>query len=298
MILFGHAAFQYLHSGCELGLFEVLRDKPGLDQRRLRDELDLQDRPAALLLFGATALRLVERTGDQYRNGPMVRGLMERGQWTAFRAAVEFEAHINYNGLQDFPESLRQNSNVGLRRIPGDGATLYHRLAQNQELNETFFHYMHAWSEMVNRHLIEMVDFGGVHHLLDVGGGDGVNAVALAKAFPRLRVTVLELADVVPRVTATIGEAGVADRVGAVAGDMFVELPPGHDCMLFAHQVQIWPLPKNRELFRRAHAALPPGGRVIITNSMADDSGDGPLYSALDSAYFAALPGGGGMVYS
>ncbi|WP_433235003.1 methyltransferase [Actinomadura nitritigenes] len=298
MVLFGHAAFQHLHAGCELGLFRLLHNRPGLSLEAVRDELGLQDRPISILLFGTTALRLIEREDDHYRNGPLISRLMQHGQWEAFEAAVEFEAHINYNGLRDFTASLRENSNVGLRRIPGEGPTLYHRLAQNDHLNDTFFRYMHAWSQMVNRHLIEMVDFGHVSRLLDVGGGDAVNAVALASAFPHLKVTVLELADVVPRALAGIREAGVEDRVSAIEGDMFVELPAGHDCMLFAHQVQIWPMERNLDLFRRANAALPPGGRVIITNSMADDSGDGPLYAALDSAYFAALPGGGGRVYT
>ncbi|WP_396026188.1 methyltransferase [Actinomadura sp. 9N215] len=298
MVLFGHAAFQYLHAGCELGLFRLLHRRPGLDRQALGEELGLPERPASILLFGTTSLRLVERTDDTYRNGAVINALMTTGQWTAFEAAVEFEAHINYGGLQDFSASLKENSNIGLRRIPGEGPTLYHRLSQNQELNEVFFHYMHSWSDMVNRHLIEMVDFSRVHRMLDVGGGDGVNAIALASAFPHLRVTVLELTDVVPRAQRQIIAAGVEDRVRAVAGDMFVGLPTGHDCMLFAHQVQIWPVEKNIELFCKAHAALSAGGQVIVTNSMASDSGDGPLYAALDSAYFAAIPGGGGMVYS
>jgi predicted O-methyltransferase YrrM len=299
MILFGHAAFQYLRTGCELGLFDRLERTPGLSRENLQAELGLQDRPIDILLLGMTSLRLVERVGDAYRNSPLISTMMARGQWETFVAAVGFEAHISYPGLADFPASLRANSNVGLRRIPGDGPTLYHRLTRDEELSAVFFRYMHAWSEMVNHYLVELVDFSRVSRVLDVGGGDGVNAIALASAFPRLEVTVLELAQVVPRVVRRISEAGLADRVRAVAGDMFAEdLPAGYDCMLFAHQMQIWPLEKDTELLRRAHAALPPGGMVVIINSMSDDTRDGPLFAALDSAYFAAIPGGGGMIYS
>lgn len=297
MLLFGHAAFQYLRAGCELGLFETLRETPGLGRAELMEKLKLEDRPFDVLLRAASALELVERDGDTYRNSPLVSTLMDRGEWDAFEAAVGFEAHLNYPGLADLTESLEKNTNVGLRRIPGDGATLYHRLMENEDLGQVFFRYMHAWSEMVNRHLVNLVDFRKFDRLLDVGGGDGVNAVAIASAFPHLDVTVLELPHVVPRTREVISKAGLDDRVHAVGGDMFVELPAGHDCMLFMHQVQIWPLEKNVELFRGAYAALPSGGSVIITNSIADDSG-GPLYTALDSAYFAAVPGGGGTVYT
>ena len=298
MLLFGHAAFQYLRAGCELGLFTTLRETPGLGRAELMEKLKLDDRPIDVLLRAASALELVERDGDTYRNSPLVSTLMDRGEWDAFEAAVGFEAHLNYPGLADLAESLEKNTNVGLRRIPGDGTTLYHRLTENEDLGQVFFRYMHAWSEMVNRHLINQVDFRKFDRLLDVGGGDGVNAVAIASAFPHLDVTVLELADVVPRTREVISKAGLGDRVKAIGGDMFDELPAGHDCMLFMHQVQIWPLEKNVELFRGAYAALPSGGAVIITNSMSDDSGDGALYTALDSAYFAAVPGGGGTVYT
>jgi L-tyrosine C(3)-methyltransferase len=297
MLLFGHAAFQYLRAGCELGLFATLRETPGLDRAELMEKLKLDDRPIDVLLRAVKALDLVERDGDTYRNSPLVSTLMDRGEWDAFEAAVGFEAHLNYPGLADLAESLEKNTNVGLRRIPGDGETLYHRLMENEDLGQVFFRYMHAWSEMVNRHLVNLVDFRKFDRLLDVGGGDGVNAVAIASAFPDLDVTVLELPHVVPRTREVIAKAELSDRVHAVGGDMFVELPAGHDCMLFMHQVQIWPLDKNVELFRGAYAALPSGGTVIITNSIADDSG-GPLYTALDSAYFAAVPGGGGTVYS
>jgi L-tyrosine C(3)-methyltransferase len=298
MLLFGHAAFQYLRAGCELGLFETLRETPGIDRAELKEKLKLDDRPIDVLLRAVSALELVDRDGDTYRNSSLVSTLMDRGEWDAFEAAVGFEAHLNYPGLADLGESLAKNTNVGLRRIPGDGKTLYLRLQENEDLGQTFFRYMHAWSEMVNRHLVELVDFRQFERLLDVGGGDGVNAVAIAAAYPHLDITVLELSHVVPRTREVIAKAGLSDRVHAVGGDMFVELPAGHDCMLFMHQVQIWPLDKNVELFRGAYAALPSGGKVIITNSIADDTGDGPLYTALDSAYFAAVPGGGGTVYT
>jgi L-tyrosine C(3)-methyltransferase len=299
LLLFGHAAFQYLRAGCELGLFELLEHTPGLDRPALRAQLNLQPRAMDILLMGVTALRLVQRTGDTYSNSKLISQFISGKQWDTFQAAVGFEAYVNYPGLADFTESLRADSNVGLRRIPGDGPTLYHRLTQNEELSEVFFQYMHSWSEMVNHYLVELVDFTGVRRLLDVGGGDGVNSIALARAFPDLEVTVLELAAVVPRVQKRIAEAGLSDRVQAVAGDMFAEpLPTGYDRMLFAHQMQIWPLAKNTQLLTSAYQALGEGGKVIIINSMSDDSGDGPLFAALDSAYFAALPGGGGMLYS
>src|SRR5262245_524618 len=76
LVLFGHAAFQYLRAGCELGLFDLLERSPQLGQDDLQAELGLQDRPMDILLLGATALRLVEQIDGGYRNSPLISSMM------------------------------------------------------------------------------------------------------------------------------------------------------------------------------------------------------------------------------
>jgi hypothetical protein len=42
---------------------------------------------------------------------------------------------------------------------------------------------------------------------------------------------------------------------------------------------------------------LPDGGRLLIFSAISDESGDGPLYAALDNFYFATLPAARSMIY-
>jgi ubiquinone/menaquinone biosynthesis C-methylase UbiE len=152
---------------------------------------------------------------------------------------------------------------------------------------------------MAARYLVQSFDFGRVKRVLDVGGGDATIAVAVARAFPHVHITVLELPGVAPLARRRVDEAGVGDRIQVIEGDMFANpFPPDHDGVLFVHQLQIWPLEQDTALLRRAYDTVPAGGTVVIMNSMSEDTGDGPLMAALDSAYFAALPGGGGMIYA
>jgi hypothetical protein len=298
-ILFGHSAFQYLRAGTELGLFELLENRPGLDRKELAAALGLQDRPLDILLLGVTALGLVRQVEDRYSNNETVSRLFGEGRWEVLTAVIGFEAYVSYPGLADFPESLRANTNVGLRRVPGRGPTLYHRLTADPDLSKVFYRYMGTWSRMAAGYLTSSVDFAGLHRVLDVGGGDASIAVALGRAFAHLHITVLELPGVVPLAQRRVDEAGLGNRIRVVATDIFAEpFPAGHDGALFIHQMQIWPLDKDTELLRRAYEALPPGGSVVIMNSMSNDTGDGPLMAALDTAYFAAIPGGGGMLYA
>jgi ubiquinone/menaquinone biosynthesis C-methylase UbiE len=298
-ILFGHAAFQHLNAACELGLFELLSERPGLTKDGVAERLGLADRAVDILLLGTTALGLTECGGGGYRTAGVVADLMAGGDWSRLRDTVAFEHHVTYEGLLDYTESLRANTNVGIRRVPGEGRDLYHRLAENPLMESVFYRYMRSWSELANPELVRHLDLSGATRLLDCGGGDAVNAIALAAAWPGLRVSVLEIEATALIARQRIAEAGLDDRVDVVVADMFAgDLPAGADCVLFAHQLVIWTLEQNTELLRKAHRALPDGGRVIVFNSMSDDDGRGPLVAALDSVYFAALPAEGGMIYT
>jgi ubiquinone/menaquinone biosynthesis C-methylase UbiE len=297
-ILFGAAAFQHLNAGCELGLFELLERTPRASKEAIGEALRLQPRATEILLLGTTALGLTHRVDGCYSNRPIISTLFRSGNWDAFKNVVAFEQHIVYEAQVDYCDSLRNNTNVGLRRVRGTGRDLYHRLAENPSLQGTFYRYMHSWSQLANERLLRHFPFASVRNLLDVGGGDGVNAINLARACPHLHATVFEIPGSAEIARRSVRDSGLDNRISIVQGDMFRDdYPAGHDCVAFIHQLVIWTPEENIQLLTRAYEALPTGGRTVIFSSISDDNGDGPLMAALDSVYFAALPAEGGMIY-
>jgi L-tyrosine C(3)-methyltransferase len=296
-ILFGHAAFQYLNAATELNLFELLEQGP-LTKEEIGAELGLAERANDILLLGCTSLGLLERDDGKYRLARVLSTLLSTPDWKRFKDTVAFEQYVVYEGQLDFTESLRTNKNAGLRRVRGSGRDLYHRLAENPHMEQVFYRYMRSWSELANRHLVANLDLSETKRLLDCGGGDAVNSIALAEANSHLEVTVFEIPATRVIAEKKISEAGLSERVSVVVGDMFADpLPTGFDCVLFSHQFVIWTPEENTELLRKAYEVLPEGGRVAVFNSMSNDEGDGPVVAALDSVYFASLPAEGGMIY-
>ncbi|NGY63167.1 methyltransferase domain-containing protein [Lentzea sp. NEAU-D13] len=296
-ILFGHAAFQYLNAASELNLFETLRDRE-LTSDEIRAELGLAQRANDVLLLGCTSLGLLSKSDGRYRLSGVLAELITTDDWQRFKDTVAFEQYVVYEGQLDFTESLRANTNVGLRRVRGSGRDLYHRFAENPHMEQVFYRYMKSWSELANRHLVAELDLSGTTKLLDCGGGDAVNAIELAAANPELHVTVFEIPASKAIAEKKIAEAGLSDRVSVLDGDMFADpFPEGFECVLFAHQFVIWTPEENTALLRKAYDVLPEGGRVVIFNSMSNDEGDGPVMAALDSVYFASIPSEGGMIY-
>jgi ubiquinone/menaquinone biosynthesis C-methylase UbiE len=297
-ILFGANAFQLLNAGCELGLFTLLAERPGSSATEIEVRLGLAERPTQILLLGTTALGLTERGDDGYRNSELVQGMCADGSWPIIQDLVEFQQRITGPASVDFAASLRWNTNLGLRHIPGDAPDLYQRLAAHPELEQLFYRCMKSWSSLSNPILVDNADLSGVRRVLDVGGGDAVNSIALAKANPHARFTVLDLPGAVAIARDKIKEQGLDDQIEVVEGDMFGEpFPTGHDCVLFANQLVIWSPEENERLLRKAYQALPEGGRVLIFSAMSDETGDGPLYAALDNVYFATLPTSRSMIY-
>lgn len=141
--------------------------------------------------------------------------------------------------------------------------------------------YMHSHSATAAIGVAQNGDFSSTRRLLDVGGGSGVYSIEVAKAYPDLRCTVLELASVCKWTEEYIERAGLADRVDTVALDMFREAwPTGNDAVFFSNIFHDWATPTCLELARRAFGALEPGGTVNVHEMLLDDDGNGPREAA------------------
>lgn len=139
-------------------------------------------------------------------------------------------------------------------------------------------------------------------HLLDIGGGPATWTIAFLRASsPDCRATLFDLPNVLPIAERHLRQAGLLDRVALVDGDFIVDqaLPDGADLAWVSAIVHQNSRAQNRELFRKVHAALVPGGRVLIRDIVMDESHTSPA----DGAMFAVnmlvnTPGGGTFTFS
>ncbi|CAL5023355.1 unnamed protein product [Urochloa decumbens] len=105
--------------------------------------------------------------------------------------------------------------------------------------------------------------FAGLTSLVDVGGGDGTAAKAIAKAFPYVKCSVLELPQVV-------GNMPVDGVVEFVAGDMMEFVPPT-DAVLLKFVLHNWSDEDCVRILKRSKEAIStrePKGKVIIIDTV------------------------------
>lgn len=277
----GFWAFKTLASAHELGLFTRLSGTKGTTSEELAKSLDLHPRPAEMILTGCAALGLLERRGGRYRNSPLAEEYLVRGKPYYFGGCVQMFDRRLYPGWGKLTQALKTNRpttwNPDTQKSLFDG--------EDPEMLGVFWEAMHSLSSHTARALGKAVDFRKVRRLLDVGGGSGAYDIELCRLYPKLRSTVYDLPFVAKIAQAKADAAGLGGRVSSSPGDFFADaaFPAGHDAILLSMILHDWAEPRNRELLRKAYAALPSGGMIVISELLVNDEKTGPPAAALMS---------------
>ena len=123
----------------------------------------------------------------------------------------------------------------------------------------------------------EAYPWGGLGSVVDVGGGDGTLLLAILRAHPALRGTVVDLAGPTARAEQAIASAGVGERASAVIGSFFDELPAGAGGYLLSGVLHDWDDEPAGRILRRCADAAGDAGRVLVVDHFGgpvDTEGD------------------------
>jgi len=107
--------------------------------------------------------------------------------------------------------------------------------------------------------------------VLDVGGGHGWYSAQLCRRHPGLTATVLDLPGSAAIGREIIAAAGLSDRVRFRDGDATTaDFGGGYDAVLCFNLVHHLDPGQIAGLFKRAHAALKPGGTIAVLDAFAE----------------------------
>ena len=141
--------------------------------------------------------------------------------------------------------------------------------------------YRRAVDELWNARLTDQAsqvaaayEWSQIAHLVDVGGGSGVQLRAILSRCPTLRATLLDLPRAAAEAAALLRAAGLAERVTTISASFFDELPGGADAYLLSEVLHNWSDADARRILRRCADAVSPGGRVLIVEGVVDDRYD------------------------
>jgi demethylspheroidene O-methyltransferase len=151
---------------------------------------------------------------------------------------------------------------------------------------------MAASQPMVAEQVLDAYDFSRHQCLMDVGGGHGAFLAEVAQRHPRLSLKLFDLPAVVEGAKAKLNARGLSHV--SLHGGSFRDdpLPQGADVISLVRICHDHDDNVVRSLLKKAHAALPPGGRLILAEPMAGTPGAEVMGDAYFGLYLWAMGSG------
>lgn len=151
---------------------------------------------------------------------------------------------------------------------------------------------MAASQPMVAQQVIDAYRFDRHQCLMDVGGGHGAFLAEVAARHPRLAMKLCDLPAVIDGAKAALAARGLS-HVQLYAGSFRDDpLPQGADVLSLVRICHDHDDGVVRALLKKAHAALPVGGRLLIAEPMADTPGARAKGDAYFGLYLWAMGSG------
>jgi len=276
---------KHLFVAGELGIFEKLSAGPST-LAALAGALKVPRRTLRIIVDANTALGLLEREGDNYRNSALAQAYLSGRGPIDMRPFLRFWNRLSYQRWLTLEDSVRQGRGVAgdFQFTPGEW--------------KIFSEGVEGFSASHAHALAASYDFSRQRKILDLGGGTGSFLVAILERYPDARCTLFELPSAAAVARQRLAQAPRGRQVDIVQGDFFRDpLPEGHDTVLLAHVVHVLVPERNLELLRRARQAVAPGARLLMVDFWTNPGHTEPLAAALMAGEFLVV-GGSGDVYS
>ena len=257
-----------LLSAIELGLFTVLARGPR-DAETLRLQLGLHPRSARDFFDALVALGMLKRTGTRYANTPETALFLDRNKSTYVGGILEMANARLYRFWGSLTEGLRTGKAQNEAKT---GEDFFGTLYADPRRLEGFLKAMTGLSIGTARVIAKNVPWRQYRTFVDVGCAQGGVAVEIASAHKHLTGMGMDLPVVQPIFEAYAKTRGVDSRLRFVPGDFFKEPLPQADVIIMGHILHDWNLDEKMMLLRKAHAALPPKGALIVHEALIDDA--------------------------
>ena len=123
---------------------------------------------------------------------------------------------------------------------------------------------------LVARDTLGMLPLKGAGQVMDVGGGSGVFLSEVLRRDPKARGLLFDLPQVMDSARARMAQAGLEGRVTLHGGDFRIDpLPQGADTISLIRVLYDHDDATVTHLLSRVFYALPPGGRLVVSEPMS-----------------------------
>jgi len=274
-LYFGTVTSRLMMTAIKMKVFDHLGSPESA--RNVAEALDSHYGNTELMLDALCACGLVEKKSGRYSNRKLAHAFLVCGKPAYLGEWLEQADEA----MRPFLEKMEDRIRIG----PGE-------VAKAEDMNsETYcerYTASHAASSLagIARQFAVQIEklpaFSSCRTMLDLGGGPGINAMAVAETNPNLQATVFDRPEIARMARCYIETYGFADRVRAVGGDYLNDpLGTGYDMIMITDSLY-YDDQKIDRVLEKCGACLRPGGMLVGIHAVLTDERTRPVHLVLD----------------
>lgn len=259
----------------ELDLFTAISEGAGTFEE-IAQRIGIEAEAAERLIIVCQALNLIGTADGRFQCFDDVERYLVRGKPGYFGEFLVYQPKDDQRLWQDVAQNIRGEKGT----VPPE--PYYFSLMADPAAARTFTEAGYNSSIGLAHKLAKNFDFSRFKRWLDLGGGSGCYSIAACERHPGLRTIVMDQPNVVPVTRDFVAKHKLQDRIDIMTGNFFeTEYPADCDLISFITPLQSYMPGEIIKVLKKTHAALKPGGAVLIVDYMLKDDKTGPLDSAL-----------------
>ena len=259
-----------LLAAAESGLFDYLIENKVVTARKTAAHFGWQQRGVEILLNALCASGYLTKKKVTYQVAPGYEGIFSLREFPLLREWLHHEWRL-------------LNRWIYLPKVLQTGKP--YREPQKKDLGSNHRNFILSMAHREKENLavvLRSIDLQGRSHLLDLGGGPGLFAAALAEKYPGLKATVFDTPGTRTLALRFFRQSPAKNRLKFKGGNFLTDpLGEGYDAALLSSILHIYSPDDNRELLAKTYQAMLPGGKIIIRDFLLNSQKTAPLIGTL-----------------
>ncbi|WP_246144468.1 methyltransferase [Actinacidiphila oryziradicis] len=294
----GPSRLMTLLSCFELGIIDLLRDKPGMTAAELGEAVGANPAAVEQLLHLPVKEGFVARDAETggYRLDAF--GRIAPIRLRQVREIMDMVKVVMLRQMFYLTESVRSGSLVGLKELYDFDGNLYEAVGEHRDLRESWATMMDGVTTLTDPWFFRNIDIPRGARVLDLAGNTGLGAILTHQLSESsgLHVTTFDLPEKQEECLANFRSHGVAERSSFIGGDVFASVPAGFDVVLVKHFLDMFDKRDVVRILTNVYQALDVGGQVNILVPVYPDDITEASSAGVDifPAYFLACTMGQG----